>query len=303
MKNYNNEEASVATILIGLLFSLTFSSIVIAFLLVQVYGVAVTGIDLPGSGSIKLFSSNQDYKNGTFDAELNHETWYGNWEYIAGSGWSLVSTGLRQYSYLVIKNIQSTDQKYTNSYWIDNSVHGDFCVGMRITAGSDTNEVCVNSQGIYIPDYIILTNTVWGSHVFVSYPNANQIDAVTIKTVYDEEAGRAIVYFNGAQVIDTTDLEEPMGWQSIFGVWYGGISSNTPGIILEDFQTENPIQDTSEVETNTLVLISGFIITLVKIVAWNVDSAYLPLELNLIFIKTQLAGVIVCAIMVIRGVG
>jgi len=301
MKKHNNEEGSVATILIGLLFSLTFSSIVISFLLLQVYGVAVTGIDLPTSSDVKIFSSNQNYKNGSFNAELNKETWWGDWEYIAGSGWSLVSTGLRQYSYLVIKNIQPVDNKITNSYWINNAVHSDYCVGMRVTSGSDVNEVCVDSNGIYIPDYIILTNTVWGTHAYFSYPDANLIENVVIKTIYDEKGKRATVYFNGAQVIDTTDLEDPITWQTVFGVWYAGLSGNTPGLILEDFQTENPIQDTSQVETNTLVLISGFIVTLVKIVGWNVDSIYLPLELNLMFIKTQLAGVIVCIIMIIRG--
>jgi hypothetical protein len=305
MKKYNNEDGSVAALLLTLFFSLVISSLTISFLLLEVYGVSVAGVDLPSSSdTLLMYSNEQSYKNGTFDLELNRETWYGDWDYIAGTGVVFQSLGLSDYSYLVIKNIQvDANGFYQNSYFINNSVHSNYCIGLRITSGSDTNEICITDDGFHVPNYIYLTNTKWGNKYFYPYPNANQIENVSIKTIYNEDDLTADFYFNGVKYFTVNQLAEPIHIFDVFGVYYGGISANIQGFTLEEFQTENNIINTNAKTQDTLALISGFIITVLKIVAWNVDSIYLPLELNLIFIKTQLAGIIICIIMIIRGIG
>lgn len=299
--NFDNSDGSAVTILAALTFYLFIVILVLSFLLVNIYGESIPSITLPSSKNIQEFSNEQNYQGGEYDLSLNANPWWGAWEYINGTGLQLTSINLiRPYSYVTLRYIQEIEGVYTNTYYINNSVHGDYCVGMRITFGSDTNEVCVNSEGIYIPDYFDFTNTVWGNHAVYTYPNANQIDNVIIKTVYNEELLEAEVYFNGDKIIITNELEgvSPL---SLYA-YYGGVSSNTIGFVLEKFETENPIAKTTG-ESNILTLLSDLLKTFINISLWKIPPWILPTELVAIFITLPEAGIIACiAFIIIRGI-
>lgn len=306
----HNEEASVATVLVGLLFSVIFSASVIAFLLLQFYGASAIVPELPAQGDVRLFASNQNYQNGTFDLATHAKSMNSVWEKTA-KGMECTQEGTKSYSYLLIDNLQPDAQGlYQNSYWIDNSAtglygqHSDWCIGLRITGGVDQNEICAKSDGFHIPKYFIDAGTQWGDNYFYPYPGANEIDYPVVKTIYNDKTPSVDFYLDGVKFFTTENLNTDANLFGLWGRYYAGIGTQQTGVALQEFQTDSPIVDMNTQNGEDLLgMISGFIITVLKLVAWNVDPRYLPNELNLIFIKTQLAGIIACIVMIIRGVG
>lgn len=305
----DNSEASVATVLVGLLFSIIFSASVIAFLLLQFYGATAIVPELPTQNDVRLFSSSQNYQNGTFDLATHAKSVNSLWE-KTDKGMELTQKGTKAYSYLLIDNLQKDSLGlYQNSYWIDNSAtglygqHGDYCIGLRITGGVDQNEICIKSDGFHIPKYFIDAGTQWGDNYFYPYPGANEVEYPTIKTIYNDKDLSVDFYFDGVKFFTTNELNADANLFGLWGRYYAGVGSNMEGYALQEFQTDSSVVDVNTTNGEDILgMISGFIITVLKLVAWNVDSQYLPLELNLIFIKTQLAGIVVCVIMIIRGV-
>lgn len=311
MKKINNDDGNAVVILTGLLFSIIFSSVVIAFLLMQVYGVSAVVPELPTQNDVKVFSNKQGFVDGAYDLSTIVASLNSKWVNRADVGMVLSTLSTGDMSYIAIDNIQKdTSGLYQNTYVINNSAtnilgrHGDYCILLRYTGGVDQNEVCFTSDGVKIPTYLINAYTQWGNRYFLAYPDINQIERATIKTVYNDINLKVTVYFNGDKLIETTSLSPDSNIMGLWGRYYGGVGSWILGFTLESFETLGGIVD---VVTNNgqdiLGSIAGFIGTILKIVLWNVDSAFLPLELNIIFIKTQLAGIIVCVISIIRGSG
>lgn len=311
MKKINNDDGSAVTILTGLLFSIIFSSVVIAFLLMQFYGANAVVPELPTQSDVKVFSNKQGFTDGSYDLSTIVASLNSKWVNHADVGMVLTVLSTGDMSYIAIDNIQKdTTGLYQNTYVINNSAtnilgrHGDYCILLRYTGGVDQNEVCFTSDGVSIPTYLINAYTKWGNCYFLAYPDINQIERATIKTVYDDTNLKVSVYFNGDKLIETTSLNPDNNIMGLWGRYYGGVGSWILGFTLESFETLGGIVD---VVTNNgqdiLGLISGFFVTVLKIVLWNVDSAFLPVELNIIFIKTQLAGIIVCIVAIIRGSG
>jgi hypothetical protein len=285
--NFQNDNASVETTLIGLLFSLTFSSLVIAFLLLQFYGITVVGnnapIMLPSSSSL---SSMQDYTTNTISDNVNYDGIYGTWVYVPGVG--RVLQGGYVGGQLILKSVVPVNDEYIVTYQINNSVHADYGLVIRKSNSPANIILDIRSDGFHL--LTGLYGIEWG---FYPYTGALDTTKAKIKTILNEKEGTVKVYFQDQLVIDKTGI---MG--NIFGLetYYAGVLANDDGFTVESI---NPsfINTSGDIWSQ----LSTFIAVLAKIVVWNVDSQFLPLELNLIFIKTQLAGVIICAIVILRG--
>lgn len=293
MNKFSNENAGVETTLIGLLFSLTFSSLVIAFLLLQFYGVAVTGnnapISLPDSGSI---SGVQNYETNQINDNINYVSKFGGtWLYVAGVGKMLLYDGK---SYMAVKGVQPVNDVYTVNYKINNSVKSDYGIILRYT-DQDMNQMVVEvkADGYHIPAYLTFETQ---DHYFYPKSGANQNEHPSIKTVWNDKKGDLQYYEDGNLIFHATGIppELPLISSSHY---YAGASSSTGGFAVESITTSSIVADA----TNIVQQLGAFLDVLAKIVLWNVDSQFLPLELNLLFIKTQLAGVIICAIVILRG--
>jgi hypothetical protein len=290
---YNNENGSVETTLLGLLFSLSFSSIVIAFLLMQAYGVQVTGnyapISMPDGGVI---SPLQNYQTNQINDNVNYVSKFGStWVYVPNVGRVLSNDGL---SYMALKGVQPVNDVYTINYQINNSVLSDYAIILRYTNG-DLNQLVVNvkADGYHIPRELPV-----GSYDAFYFPrvNANQNSDVHIKTVYNDKLGTLDWYEDGSLIFSASGLPSELPFITLTR-FFAGVGSSTKNFAVESINAGSLIADA----TNIVQQIGAFIDVLAKIVLWNVDSQFLPLELNLIFIKTQLAGVIICAIVIARG--
>ena len=296
-KRFKNDDGAIETTLIGLIFSLTFSSLVIAFLLTEFYGGAVAGVyppiqSVPDSGILSTF---QNYKTNSITDNVNYMTKNtGTWVYVSGVGRVLTGTG-GSFGLLnpiiLLEGAKPINDEYTIRYAINNSVKGDYGILVRYSKNPSDVIVYVKSDGFHIPNAL----TGWEIKFF-PYPDANQITKANIRTEFNEGAGTLKFYINDNLAFIYSNI--PQQYVIPFTVThYAGVLSNTDYFTVESID----IGAISLAEGDIMRSVSSFIIVLAKIIVWNVDSAYLPLELNLLFIKTQLFGVIICAVMIIRG--
>lgn len=295
----NNDQGGVEAMISALIFSLTFSSIVIAFLLTQTYGYTVIGneapFDLPGVNSQPIM---QDYTTNEIADNYNYETGFGNFEYQPGVGRVLIDASLGE-NWLLLNKVSAINNIYTVNYRLNNSVHGDFGIAVKYT-GSNPYDIVVHAAA----DGFHIHNEMLPFIEYNYYPFANplQYDKPTIKTVfneYEDKDGVLDFYFNGEKIFTKSDITR----NNIFGIhtdagWYhAGVESSTAGFAIEQI---NPggFGDSS---TDTVASIATFFEVLWKIVLWNVNEAFLPLPINIIFIKTQVAALVVCIIVFFRG--
>lgn len=293
----DNESGSVAIVLIGLIFSLTFSAMVISFLLLQFYGVNVAYIT-PASDS-GVLSSFQDYKRNLISDDVNYISQKGGtWTFVPDVGRVLSGAGGTfglTSPCIVLSGVTPIGDEYVVNYMINNSVNAEYGVFVRWSRNSEDTLIFVKSDGFHIPKTMAIFG---GEFAFYPYPNPLQDEKVHIKTVFNEGAGTLQFYYNEKLIFTHTGINRQYVIPYTTS-YYAGVTSDTNDFTVEGIDAGA----ISLEETSILKQISAFIIILAKILVWNVDSAYLPFELNLIFIKTQLFGIIVCAIMIIRGVG
>lgn len=287
-------------ILLLLIFSLVFSSVAISFVLLQAYGYQTidneAAIIPPGAEST---SGIQDYTTNTISDDNNYETGFGDFQYQPGVGRVLVSALGEQW--LLLGRVSPKNNVYTVNYRINNSVQADYAIAVRYI-GSNPFDIVVHvrDDGFHIHNEAI-PFLEWN---FYPHAGASKVTKPVIKTIFTEkpnEQGVLQFYFDNQLIFTKSDITYP----SFFGLigssarWYfAGVGSETVGFTVESIQV--PGFRTYE-SSDILGQIATFIEVLARIILWNVNPAFLPWELNLIFIKTQLAGIIICAVVIIRG--
>lgn len=282
-----NEEASATTLVVVVFTSLIFSTIMISWFMLQIYGVTVAGIGLP-SGRVG-FNSTQDFASNQIDTGTIDTSNGGIWTYQPGVGRVLQQKGYNGWSYLLINNIQPDSNGLIKTrYVINNSVKQDYTIVLRYTGSSDQNEITITNDGIHAPSY--LYNVVVASPKVISYPNMNQIENVDISITYDEKLGSANIDFNGQQ-FDLYNFNNYIGDVHVFGNYYAGAASDTLGFTVKEFYTENILMSTPE--TDIMAQFGAFVAIALKLVFYNVDPAYLPWELNILLVKTQCIALLV----------
>ena len=303
----NDDAVGMSAVLLGLLAYIFFTSLIISFLVVNIYGINYDTPNLPTTKDVKIYDSNQNFKNGSYDLSTIVHSISSNWEYVENIGMRLKGTG----GYLVINNIQPDSAGfYSNSYWINNSAinilgaHGDYCIVIRYTGVTNQNEVCIQDNGFHIYNYFLNAGIISGDKFFYAYPNANQVEDVVIKTIYNENAPSLVFYFNGDKLFITDQLNTGGSMFEWGGRYYGGVRSNTQGFILEQFLSDNQI---ISLPKNTVYdqigLLAVLFDTMIKISLYQLPTFILPAQLIIVFITfPEALFILALAIIVIRGV-
>jgi len=275
------------------------SSAVISFILLQSYGYQTVGneatITPPGSETTNGF---QDYTSNTISDNNNYETGFGDYRYQPGIGRVLMSATGEQW--LLLSRVSPSNYVYTVTYKLNNSVKSDYAIAVRYT-GSNPYDIVVHvkSDGFHIHNEMIPLI----EYNFYSYPGANQISKPVIKTIFTEkpnENGILNFYMNDQLIFTKSDIAYP----SLFGVgsdagWYfAGVMSEAIGFTIESISVPG---FGTVASTDIIGQLAAFFEIFAKIIVWNVNPIFLPWEINLIFIKTQLAGIIVCLVVIARG--
>jgi len=298
MDKLNNFGGTI--VIISIVFtSLLLSTALISYFLLNVYGLSVAGLDLPNNNPIS-FSSHQNFTSNSINTTTLDYSQYGKWEYQTGIGRVLTQKGTRGWSYLLINNIQKDEKNIiTNTYSINNSVKSDYTIVLRYTGGSDQNELTISNDGVHVPSY--LGNIVISSPLVISYPNLNQIEDVTITTIYNDELRTCDMKLNNIQFTQIQNLYADTNVLNIFGRYYGGVASDTLKFTIKDFKSDNSIS--YDIDNDMLAQTSAFFVTMGKLIILNVDSKYLPDILNIILIKSQTCVLLIAIIALWRGVG
>ncbi|MDD2208267.1 MAG: hypothetical protein PHU45_02810 [Bacilli bacterium] len=303
-------DSGVSKLLLALVGSLVFSSVIISFILMGAYGVNVSGLNL--DTGITHYSPHQNFETCSY----NDSTWftlssgeYSGWKPVCGSGlvylgktfddtilhWPLTEL---TFSYVLFKNEQADGNgNIINNYYINNSVHSDYSIILKYTDSANQNEIIVDSTGYHIPNHFFSRYYTLGDLFFYPYADANTLENPVYRTVYNEEAKTAMLYLDGNLLFTATNLKISGFFDST--AYYGGLGAKTNGFTLKLLDTDNQV--VSDNVGNILNQVIGFMGTIIKLCLWNVDEIYLPAIANLILIKTQIAGIIICIIVIMRG--
>lgn len=296
--NDRGDTSGVAQVAIFLTTSIIFSSICISWFLLQIYGVAVAGIPIPNPQSVSEINF-VDSTGGVDNVLIKG----GNWVYNAGIG----RIATQDNSYLVFDNIAlGVDNYYTNKYIINNSIKKDYSIILEYSSDR-VIEVITKQDGLYVHDSgELLFGLITANDVFYPLAGANQITNAQITVLYSPTANPSapthqeyLIYtINGQTVISESWLNQ----KSITGItklYYGGVGAKNAGLTITNFKTTND-KATADL-TSFAYMIAYYASAIVKILVWNVDSQYLPMEINIIFIKSQLFGLGICIIVMMRG--
>ena len=261
--------------------SLLFTSLVVSWVLLQAYGVSIAGLpfELPNEAQTITLSDNSQF---------------------TGSGWSY--SGNEQLStntdsYLLAKNTNYLNVlgSYVNSYTIDNPNQQDYSIVLTYSP-IRTQEVIVNNDGFSVVEHTIGISDLLGNREIYFYPyqGANQITNSKIETNFNvgnliSNNGEPVLdfKFNGQDLFNVNQGDNGgfnTQTQTLTDVYYGGVGSkNNVGLGVSSFSATG---DTSNV-SNGVSDLWNFATVLFKLLGWGIDPQYLPMELNLILIKSQ----------------
>lgn len=281
---------NAAQIIIFFTASLVFTSIVVSWVLLNAYGVQVAALDFPElkeTNTVDLASANSEYI----------DTLGGEWTINGSKRYATTEN-----SYILFKYAQDNGEGFfTNTYTIDNSAQKDYSIILSYS-NARTQKILVDNAGFHLIQNDFITDR-FGSDLYTfPYEGANQLSRPTIKTVYnpvvsavDSSLGDTPFcdfYLNGNLLFsishDNNLIGTPM--DNLFDVSYGGVGSeDNPHLGVESYNTE--IKDSSlfgvDTGLNIPLQVLSYASVLLKLVVWNVDTAYLPWEINLLLIKSQ----------------
>jgi hypothetical protein len=253
----------------------------------------------------------QNYQTGAFNNSVNKIDGLGNeWEYVTNIGMIHTFVSLiPSQNYFLIKNVQSDgNNNYDNIYVVNNSIGKPYKIVLRYVGSSNENDLLIDDSGIHVPYYGIF-GTISDFTSTVDYPNADKISPVTIQTSYHEgganEDSYVSVTFDGNTYsylkANPNSINIPnMVYQFLTGDnAYAGIASEYEGTTLVYFNTNNGILN-PESTTNSLVLVSSVIVTMLKLMTYTYPYSIIPIELQLLLIGPQEFGILIGMAIFIR---
>lgn len=223
------------------------------------------------------FTSNTTYISSIIQGITDFS---GVW-YQSDVGISLLETSYGDEPVIVLNNAVSDNMVYSNTYHINNSVHGDFTIWLRYTASylnsGDKIGLVFDSSGIHIRTYFFGLP----SDIFVyPYPNVNQLEDLFITTVFNDKEGIVTISLNDNQLFTIPNLPK-LSLISLSKFYYAGISSRVEGFTF--ISIHGKFTDTS-ISSSSIESILDFSGSLLSAIVWQVPPEYLPLEIAFIVI-------------------
>jgi len=326
IKQNENAVATGAALCAVMLISLFISSFLISYFAMEMYGVQLTGnnvVGLPNNIEDEThYNNNQDFKNNpnTYATTFNSTKVFfgGDWDNVPGVGMVLMSTPSTGTAYISENYIiKAADGIVTNQYIINNSVQAKYEIILKrgygngviaVLAGTTSNTLVVEADGFHVPrSFVALNPSTWqgGDIAFIPYPGANQVTNAVITTNYNVDTYALDFTFNG-QSFNMPLLNGFTNIELYLDPIYGGVICNTPGFTLENYNTNNEvinnIYDTTNEGASTLQSLGALISTMIKVVGWGLPPSIMPIQLQILLIRTQEAVLIIGIIAFIRGI-
>lgn len=300
--------ATGATICALILTSLFISSFLISYFALSMYGVELTGdsvIILPNS--LSSYSPNQ-IQDFTKSDNISAVDVVGGWSYNPGIGWILTSPLTLSYNRIFEIDIKPTSNKLiTNTYKVNNSVKGNWDIILRNSNGIGTtsNILRIRQDGFHVPNtFDMFDISTWGTDAaFVPYPNANQVEDVEITTIYNDELYTLSFIFNG-QTFNMQGLKPNTGVHTVMNTVYGGVISNVEGFTLEGFSSDNIVGTSNYIPVlgSDNFDIGSLITTMLKLLTYGLPTTIMPIEIQILLIRTQEAILVIGIAAFLRGI-
>lgn len=283
---------SAPKIIIFFTISLLFTSIVVSWMLLQAYGIAVSGISLEMFGGAQL-SSIADIKGGV---NVSGSTDMGDWEYQSGVGY--VSTSTNNY-FLFNKVATNQEGNFINQYSIKNENLQDYSIVIARSVFG-TQEVSVEYDGYHVRQAGFLGDIISSEIYFQPFTGANQNPYADIKTEYcaacllnPNDEGDALKYYVDGALMFTVPTSKLIAFggqpDQMTPVYYGGVGSkDNVGLVIEKLSNSLTTGDAAGVSD-----LIAYMFTLMKLLTWGIDAQYLPYEINLLLIKSQEFAILV----------
>lgn len=256
--------------------------------------------------------------NSNFSNILDKSTWsLGTWRYQPPVGLIAEAYSSAVLVDDIIPDLNSP-HNFTVTYYINNSVHGDFSLYPRYTKtflikNWDTIELCFDDNMIYIPNQIL---PILHDYEY-AYNGITSKDTLKVTTIFHEKTriqnylgevedySYVKVYINDIYVFTTPALTQLTTFSYPY---YAGVDTQIPDFTISKIDCNVRVGQT-ETQSGSILMeffgfsgkITEFLKTMFTLLVWNVDEKYLPWELNVLFIKLPVFALIGTAVLIARG--
>jgi hypothetical protein len=265
--------------------SLFLSTVLISWFALQIYGndLGVGIVETPRQLPTVSTANN-----------INFAAFTNTWEHIDNLGLSSPENTLIIFSSsLYLQDIQpDATGNIKNYYVINNTIGADYKVVINeYTNTQGGNYIYVKSDGLHIPKY------GGGDILYIPVVTSGEN---TIMTNYNVNTRAFSFSFNGKNYL-ATNLNI-LGSSS--GI-YGGITTDTKGLIIKTFRSDNIMGGNNEslnTFSNMVATLANLLIIAGKLVTFTLPEYIMPMSLQLILIFPQEIGLAVGLFGMARGV-
>lgn len=273
-------------IFVGLLLSLVISSFLVSATITDKEHVNLSYIDVDMSGlKISRINFTTTCSNESSYYEFPDE----KWNCIDNVGLSSPMGENRLY----FTNVIPFSNVYTIKYLINNTNHDPFAIYVRRSDpfGEDNIRVEFEQDKVRIRNNV----NIMMSDIEVSYPGLLSATYFNITSTFDESTDMLDLIVNDVTVLSYYHCNDKLPViQFISKYQYGGLVAYNEGLVLMNINADITNKPPSDFVPNVLALMVG-------VIFYTVDEVYLPLWANLLFIKTQLIGIFVSGLAILRG--
>jgi len=283
---------SPTSVFVGLVLSLMISSFVIGAVYEDkehvVNGKYINPFpDLPQNNELNFTSNTSESGTGFYEYVL--QTPLNSWDYVSGLGY--VSN--QKSTLILLSELPDSNGEYTNIYYINNTLENPFQIIVKKEVTFANNiYIRFDQNEIRIPNNLV----DYFSDISYNYPELLTNHYLRIETNYNFTLNQLSLSLNNVTLWDHISVN--LGsylWGKSSNIYLGGIYTEDSGLIVSFVEANQNPPATSDA-TNTLFSIWN---TALMVIAYNIPG--MEWWVNFLFIKTQVLGIVISALAMIRG--
>ena len=274
-----------------LVVSLMFSSFIIAGMTAfKEQSDSITGYITPPY--LDDYSDKLEFNQTCSDLLVFIHVYIGNWSCSSGS---LIAASDRDSSFYLPYSAEDNGF-YNVTYYIDNNGGNTFYINVRESTFANSNDIKISfeSDKIRIPN-----NVIWSlSDKEISKPTLFNTDSFIVNTRYSDEDHLLNLTVNGEIILSKYETNVGLPF---FTRGFNGVGTLDGDVIVNRIDTKtSSTHKEATTDASIFSALTNIWGMVALIILYNIDGV--ELWVNFLFIKTQLAGVIIAGLAMLRGV-
>lgn len=307
-------------IIVGLMMiSLFLSSTLISYAAIEFEGLEISNsVTLPSSyqESNIYLSTSQNFKDTSYNENIFEK--FGRWDLENNVGYVLKSVdwlsapiGFTGYGGIFIPKIMpDASDNIRCIYKINNSVKQDYQIILRYSQSStqraDNNILRIENDGFHVEssEQYLFNPDTWGMDAaFISRPNANQEEYVTLETLFNDETSDLHFTFNGENYYMTNLNQKQFTEGKITYPNYIGLATKGIGFTVEEMYSPNVISSSifKESVVETTIDFWNFLNAIKDVLTFNLPDEILDKRIQWVIIGIQEFLLLLGIVMFARG--